>query len=71
VFLAGQMGRLRVALAAGSVQKGEHQLKGDVRINDAPAREAQEERLIELAQSRQKEKKSVRTRVGDKVANKK
>ena len=39
VFLAGQMGWLRVALAAGSVQKGVHQLKGDVRINDASARE--------------------------------
>jgi len=35
------------------------------------ARKAQEERLIELAQSRQKEKKTVRTRVGDKVAIKK
>ena len=33
------MAGLRRALAMGSVQKGVHQLKGDVRINDVPARE--------------------------------
>lgn len=33
------MAGLRRALAMGSVQKGVHQLKGNVRINDVPARE--------------------------------
>lgn len=37
--LGGYMAGLRRALAMGSVQKGVHQLKGDVRINDVPARE--------------------------------
>jgi hypothetical protein len=38
-LLALQMAWLREALAAGSVEKGVHRLRGDVRINGAPARE--------------------------------
>jgi hypothetical protein len=37
--LAAQMGWLREALAAGSVEKGIHRLRGDVRVNGAPAKE--------------------------------
>jgi hypothetical protein len=37
--LALQMAWLRQALAAGSVEKGVHRLRGDVRINGAPATE--------------------------------
>jgi hypothetical protein len=37
--LALQMGWLRVALAAGSVEKGVYRLRGDVRINGVPAKE--------------------------------
>lgn len=37
--LAAQLAVLRQALAAGSVEKGVHRLRGDVRINGAPARE--------------------------------
>jgi len=39
VALAAQMGLLRNALAAGSVEKGVYRLKGDVRINGVPAKE--------------------------------
>ena len=35
--LALQMGWLRQALAAGSVEKGIHRLRGDVRVNGVPA----------------------------------
>lgn len=38
-MLALQMAWLRAALAAGSVEKGVHRLRGDVRINGAPASE--------------------------------
>jgi len=38
-IVAVQMAGLRAALAAGSVEKGVHRLRGDVRINGAPARE--------------------------------
>jgi hypothetical protein len=38
-LLAAQMAWLRRSLAAGSVEKGVHRLRGDVRINGAPARE--------------------------------
>jgi hypothetical protein len=38
-MLALQMAWLREALAAGSVEKGVHRLRGDVRVNGAPARE--------------------------------
>lgn len=38
-MLAVQMAWLRGALAAGSVQKGVHRLRGDVRINGEPAKE--------------------------------
>jgi hypothetical protein len=38
-MLAAQMAWLRGALAAGSVQKGVHRLRGDVRINGEPAKE--------------------------------
>jgi len=37
--LAAQFALLRQALAAGSVEKGIHRLRGDVRVNGAPARE--------------------------------
>jgi hypothetical protein len=37
--LAVQMGWLRDALAAGSVEKGVYRVKGDVRINGVPAKE--------------------------------
>jgi hypothetical protein len=37
--LALQMGWLRGLLAAGSVEKGVHRVRGDVRINGAPAKE--------------------------------
>lgn len=37
--VAAQFAVLRQALAAGSVEKGVHRLRGDVRINGAPARE--------------------------------
>ncbi|MBC7803542.1 MAG: hypothetical protein H7Y16_06655, partial [Candidatus Parcubacteria bacterium] len=37
--LALQMAWLREALAAGSVQKGVHRLRGDVRVNGTPAKE--------------------------------
>ena len=37
--LALQMAWLRGVLAAGSVEKGIHRLRGDVRVNGAPARE--------------------------------
>ncbi len=37
--LALQMAWLRGALAAGSVEKGVHRLRGDVRVNGAPAKE--------------------------------
>lgn len=37
--LAAQFAVLRRALAAGSVEKGVHRLRGDVRVNGAPARE--------------------------------
>jgi hypothetical protein len=37
--LAAQMGWLRQALAAGSVEKGIHRLRGDVKVNGAPAKE--------------------------------
>jgi len=37
--LAAQFAVLRQALAAGSVEKGIHRLRGDVRVNGAPARE--------------------------------
>jgi len=37
--LAVQMGWLREALAAGSVEKGVYRVKGDVRINGVPAKE--------------------------------
>lgn len=37
--LAMQMGWLRGVLAAGSVEKGIHRLRGDVRLNGAPAKE--------------------------------
>jgi len=37
--IALQMAGLRGALAAGSVQKGVHRLRGDVRINGEPAKE--------------------------------
>ncbi len=39
VALAMQMGWLREALAAGSVEKGVYRVKGDVRINGVPAKE--------------------------------
>lgn len=38
-MIAAQMAWLRGALAAGSVQKGVHRLRGDVRISGEPARE--------------------------------
>ncbi|MEO8145312.1 MAG: hypothetical protein ABI654_13960 [Betaproteobacteria bacterium] len=38
-LLAAQMGFLRDALAAGSVERGVHRVRGDVRINGVPARE--------------------------------
>ena len=38
-MLALQMAWLRDALAAGSVEKGVHRVRGDVRINGAPAKE--------------------------------
>ena len=38
-MLAAQMTWLRSALAAGSVQKGVHRLRGDVRVNGEPAKE--------------------------------
>lgn len=38
-LLALQMAWLREALAAGSVEKGVHRLRGDVRVNGVPARE--------------------------------
>ncbi|HUN69873.1 MAG TPA: hypothetical protein VMU46_13820 [Burkholderiales bacterium] len=37
--IALQMAWLRSALAAGSVQKGVHRLRGDVRVNGEPAKE--------------------------------
>jgi len=37
--LALQMAWLRAALAAGAVEKGVHRLRGDVRVNGAPAKE--------------------------------
>ena len=37
--LALQLGFLRRALAAGSVEKGVHRLRGEVRVNGAPAKE--------------------------------
>lgn len=37
--LAAQFAVLRQALAAGSVEKGVHRLRGDVRVNGAPAKE--------------------------------
>jgi hypothetical protein len=37
--IAAQMAGLRVALAAGSVEKGVHRVKGEVRVNGAPAKE--------------------------------
>lgn len=37
--LAAQFAVLRQALAAGSVEKGIHRLRGDVRVNGAPAKE--------------------------------
>lgn len=37
--LALQMAWLREALAAGSIEKGVHRLRGDVRVNGAPASE--------------------------------
>jgi hypothetical protein len=40
--LALQMGWLREALAAGSVEKGIHRLRGDVRVNGVPAVEGME-----------------------------
>ncbi len=39
VMLAAQMAWLRQALAAGSVQKGVHRVRGDVRVNGTPANE--------------------------------
>jgi hypothetical protein len=41
-LLALQMAGLRRALAAGSVEKGIHRLRGDVRVNGAPAKEGME-----------------------------
>jgi hypothetical protein len=38
-MLAVQMAWLRKALAAGSVEKGVHRVRGDVRVNGAPAQE--------------------------------
>ena len=38
-MLALQMAGLRVALAAGSVEKGVYRVRGDVRVNGAPAKE--------------------------------
>jgi hypothetical protein len=38
-MLAVQMAWLRKALAAGSVEKGVHRVRGDVRVNGAPAKE--------------------------------
>ncbi len=38
-MLAAQMAGLRDVLAAGSVEKGVHRLRGDVRVNGAPAAE--------------------------------
>lgn len=40
--LAAQMALLRRALALGSVEKGVHRLRGDVRINGEPAKQGQE-----------------------------
>jgi len=37
--LAVQMAWLRAALAAGSVEKGMHRVRGDVRVNGAPAKQ--------------------------------
>jgi hypothetical protein len=42
--LAAQMGWLRGALAAGSVEKGVYRLRGDVRINGVPAKEGMDVR---------------------------
>ncbi len=39
VMLAAQMAWLRQALAAGSVEKGVHRVRGDVRVNGTPANE--------------------------------
>ena len=38
-LLAAQMGFLRDALAAGSVDRGVHRVRGDVRVNGNPAKE--------------------------------
>jgi hypothetical protein len=38
-LFAVQMAWLRKALAAGSVDKGVHRVRGDVRVNDTPAKE--------------------------------
>jgi hypothetical protein len=38
-LLAAQMAGLRDALAAGSVEKGVHRVRGDVRVNGTPAKE--------------------------------
>jgi hypothetical protein len=38
-LLALQMGWLRGALAAGTVEKGVHRIRGDVRVNGVPAKE--------------------------------
>lgn len=38
-LLAVQTAWLRKALAAGSVEKGVHRVRGDVRVNDTPAKE--------------------------------
>lgn len=37
--MAAQFAALRQALAAGSVEKGVHRVRGDVRVNGAPAKE--------------------------------
>jgi hypothetical protein len=43
--LAAQMGLLRKALALGSVEKGVYRVRGDARINGAPAKAGQEIRV--------------------------
>jgi hypothetical protein len=44
VTLASQMAWLREALAAGSVEKGVHRVRGDVRVNGTPATEGMDVR---------------------------
>lgn len=42
--LAAQLGGLRLALAAGKVEKGIYRLRGEVRVNGSPAREGMDVR---------------------------